>query len=202
MTAITVEGVGERHLTAERATLSARIAIAHVDRERSIALGTSAHSEVASRALRLREAGAATWHSVDPLTTTIRVWTDKDGVKHQDHVTGGTVHVKLRDLRAVADVVAELSTLGATVSTDWVLTEATRDRTIRELRATAVNDARSKAADFAAALGGSVQRVSTLRESGGGGGPAVRGSSGGARDELTVPEITVRVAVVGEFETD
>lgn len=201
MTTITVDGLGERHLVAERATLTARVAIAHAKRERSMDLGAAVHSQLAGSAVRLREAAAATWHSIDVLTTNARVWTDKDGNKHQDHVTSGSVRIKLARLDLVADVVAELSAIGATVSTDWALTDATRLRTTRELRIVAVQDAQAKADDFAAALGTSVDRVATLRESGGPAMPAARGAAGGARDELTIPEITVRVAVVAEFDT-
>jgi uncharacterized protein YggE len=202
MTMITVDGVGERHIVAERATLTARVAMAHTDRGRSMELGAAVHSQVAERAARLRDAGAATWHSIDVLTTNVRVWTDKDGKKHQDHVTSGSVRIKLGRLDLVSDVVAELGAIGATVSTAWALTEATRLRTTRELRVVAVRDARAKADDFATALGTSVRDVAALRENSGYGEATPRGAAGGARDELTIPEITVRVAVVGEFETD
>lgn len=201
MTGITVTGLGERHLVAERATLTARIAIAHVDRAASIAQGTSVHAELAERVIALRGSGAATWHSVDVLTTSARVWTDKDGRKHRDHVTSGSVRVKLADLARVADTVADLSALGATVSTAWDLTERTRLEVTRELRVAAVRDARAKADDFAAALGTTVSRVLAIRESQPVVPQGVRGAAGGARDELTVPEITVNVAVVGDFET-
>jgi len=202
MTTITVDGLGERHIIAERATLTARVAMAHANRDRSMESGVAVHSQIAERAARLRDAGAATWHSIDVLTTNVRVWTDKDGKKHQDHVTSGNVRIKLARLDLVSDVVAELSALGASVSTDWALTDATRLRTTRELRVVAVQDARAKADDFAAALKTSVRNVSTLRESNGPAAPALRGAAGGAREELTIPEITVRVAVVGDFETN
>lgn len=201
MTIITVDGLGERHIVAERATLTARVAMAHANRDRSMQLGAAVHSQVAESAARLRDAGAATWHSIDVLTTNVRVWTDKDGTKHQDHATSGSVRIKLGRLDLVSDVVAELSAIGATVSTDWALTEATRLRATRELRVVAVRDARAKADDFAAALGTSVRNVAALRESSTYGAATPRGAAGGARDELTIPEITVRVAVVGEFET-
>ncbi|OAN43475.1 SIMPL domain-containing protein [Microbacterium sp. H83] len=202
MTRITVSGLGERHLRAERATLTATVAMAHPQRDQSMALGESAHARIAERAVVLRGTGAATWHSIDVLTTRVRVWTDKDGAQHRDHVTSGTVRIKLGRLDLVADVVAELSALGATVSTAWALTEATRDGVTRELRTAAVRDARAKADDFAAALGVAVTDVAILRESPTSGSPAIRGSQGGAREELTVPEITVAVAVSGEYDTN
>ena len=87
------------------------------------------------------------------------------------------------------------------MSTEWALTETTKTRVTRELRTVAVQDARAKADDFAAALGTSVDRVAALRESGGYPPGGVRGAAGGAKDDLTIPEITVRVAVVGEYET-
>lgn len=201
MTLITVDGLGERHLLAERATLTARVAMAHASRDRSMELGASTHSQIAERAARLRDSGAATWHSVDVLSTNVRVWTDKDGNKHQDHVTDGSVRIKLGRLDLVSDVVAELSALGASVSTAWALTDATRLRTTRELRVFAVRDARAKADDFAVALGTSVSAVATLRESNGQVASGARGAPAPARDDLTIPEITVRVAVIGEFET-
>ncbi|MGF6821427.1 uncharacterized protein YggE [Microbacterium sp. ZKA21] len=200
MTVITVAGLGENHHRAERATLTAEIAIAHADRATSIRQGTAVHAQLAEEAARLRASGAATWHSVDVLSTSARVWTDKDGVKHRDHLTRGTVRVKMSRLAEVADVVAALSALGATVSTSWALTEVTRDAVTRHLRTVAVTDARAKADDFAAALGQTVQRVVAIREDDGYGPQGGRGAGGGP--ELTIPEITVRVAVKGDFETE
>ncbi|WP_164233643.1 SIMPL domain-containing protein [Microbacterium hydrocarbonoxydans] len=201
MTRISVDGLGERHILAERATLTARVAMAHADRDRSIAAGTALHAKLADRATRLRAGGEATWHSVDVLTTNVRVWTDKDGGKHQDHVTSGAVRIKLGRLDLVSDVVAQLSALGAAVSTEWALTETTKTRATRELRAVAVQDARAKADDFAAALGTSVDSVAALRETSGHAAGGLRGAAGGPKDDLTIPEITVRVSVVGEYET-
>lgn len=200
MTVITVAGLGENHQLAERATLTAEIAIAHADRTTSIRQGTRVHAQAAEEVVRLRSSGAATWHSVDVLSTSARIWTDKDGAKHRDHVTRGTVRVKMSRLTDVADVVATLSTLGATVSTTWALTEATRDAVTRRMRTVAVKDARAKADDFAAALGETVQRVVALREEEGYVPQGGRGAAGAP--ELTIPEITVRVTVKGDFETE
>jgi len=201
MTLITVEGLGERHLRAERATLTAQISIAHHDRAESIASGTAAHTRIAQVAARLRESGAATWHSIDPVATNVRTWTDKNGKKHQDHVTGGAVRIKLGQLSRVADEAAQLSALGATVSTSWALTDATKHRTTRELRSTAVHDARTKADDFASALGTQVAAVVRVVDKADYNPQGMRGASGGHQDELTIPEITVRVSITGEYET-
>ncbi|UYO98307.1 SIMPL domain-containing protein [Microbacterium sp. M28] len=200
MAVITAAGLGEQHVVAERATLSAEVAIAHVDRDMSIRQGARVHAQLAEEAVRLRASGAATWHSVDVLSTSARVWTDKNGAKHRDHLTRGTVRIKMSRLAEVADVVAALSALGATVSTSWALTEVTRDAVTRHLRSVAVKDASAKAADFAAALGQTVQRVVAIREDQGYAPQGGRGSGGGP--ELTIPEITVRVAVTGDFETE
>ncbi|MDQ0645192.1 SIMPL domain-containing protein [Microbacterium murale] len=202
MTVITVDGLGERHLAAERATLTAHVAVAHRDRSESIAEGTAVHARIALEATQLRDSGAATWHSVDPLATNVRTWTDKDGRKHQDHVTSGTVRIKLAQLARVADAVAELSTLGATVSASWALTEATKLRVTKELRAAAVRDASAKADDFASALGTTVAEVVRVTETGGYTPPGARGAAGGQKEELTIPEITVRVGITGEYETN
>ncbi len=202
MTLITVSGLGERHVRAERATLTATVSVAHERRDRSMTLGQAAHTRLAERAAALRGTGAATWHSVDVLSTRVRVWTDKDGTKHQDHLTTGTVRIKLARLDLVGDVVAELSALGATVSTAWALTESRRNDLTREMRVWAVRDARAKADDFAAALGSVVKRVVTVRESQAPGAPGVRGSQTGSADDLTIPEITVAVSVSADFETD
>ena len=200
MAVITAAGLGEQHVVAERATLSAEVAIAHVDRDMSIRQGARVHAQLAEEAVRLRASGAATWHSVDVLSTSARVWTDKNGAKHRDHLTRGTVRIKMSRLAEVADVVAALSALGATVATSWALTEVTRDAVTRHLRSVAVKDASAKAADFAAALGQTVQRVVAIREDHGYAPQGGRGSGGGP--ELTIPEITVRVAVTGDFETE
>lgn len=202
MTVITVDGLGERHLLAERATLTAHVAIAHRDRSDSIKQGIAVHTRIARSVAQLRDSGAATWHSVDPLATNVRTWTDKDGRKHQDHVTNGSVRVKLCQLALVADTVAELSALGATVSTSWALTETTKLRVTKELRTAAVQDARAKADDFASALGAAVARVVRVAETGGYAPPGVRGAAGSQKEELTIPEITVRVGIKGEYETN
>lgn len=201
MTEIKVEGLGERHLRAERATLTAQVGIAHRDRSESIARGAAVHAGIARRAAELRDSGAATWHSIDPLATNVRTWTDKDGKKHQDHVTSGTVRIKLSRLSIVADAVAELSALGAAVSTAWALTETTKLRTTKELRTAAVQDARAKADDFASALGTAVIGVIRVTEAAGYSAGGMRGAAGGQHDELTIPEITVRVSITGEYET-
>ena len=202
MTLIAVEGRGERHLRAERATLTAQVAVAHRDRAESIAQGTAVHARIAHHAAQLRESGAATWHSVDPLATNVRTWSDKDGKKHQDHVTSGTVRVKLGRLSLVADAVAELSALGATVATSWALTDATKHHVTQELRTAAVHDARAKADDFAAALGANVTGVVRVTEKADYSPQGGRGAAAGQNDELTIPEITVRVSITGEYETN
>ncbi|MDZ8201476.1 SIMPL domain-containing protein [Microbacterium sp. SSW1-59] len=204
MTVITTVGSAERHIAAERATLIARVSVSHHDRGTAMAEGTALHNRLAARAGELHASGDATWHHASTLSTGIRQWIDNDGSPHREHVASSSVQVKLSNLDRVAGTVEELSAMGASVHTSWALTEVTRMRVTREIRAAAVSDARVEADDFAAALGTTVARVATLRS--GEAGPAPMGlrsaaMSAGESAEVSVPDITVRVEVTAEFET-
>lgn len=203
MTLITTTGTAERHILAERATIVARISEASNDRATSISSATALHDRLATAAAALRKSGAATWHLAGALSTSPRTWTDKNGAKHSDHVTSGTVRVKLQDLAVVADTVAAFSAVGATASVEWTLTEATKREAIRAARASAVKDAAARAADFAAGLGKTIAQTVAIREehSGGYSSGTRGGSSASDHAALSVEEITVSVNVTGDFET-
>lgn len=204
MTVITTVGTAERHLSAERATLVARVSVSDADRTTAIAAATALHNRLAARAGELHAAGDATWHHASTLSTGVHQWVDNDGSLHREHVTTSSVQVKLSNLDRVADTVEQLSAMGASVHASWALTEVTRTRVTREIRAAAVSDARVEADDFASALGTTIARVVTLRASGAGPGPVGLRSAAmasGESAEVSIPDITVRVEVTAEFET-
>ncbi|MDZ8274624.1 SIMPL domain-containing protein [Microbacterium aquimaris] len=204
MTVITTVGSAERHLPAERATLVARVSVSHTDRATAIAEGTALHNRLAERAGELHASGDATWHHASTLSTGVRQWVDHDGTTHREHVTSSSVQVKLSNLNRVADTVEQLSAMGATVQTSWSLTEATRTRVTREIRAAAVSAARQEADDFASALGTTIARVATLRSGDAGAAPmALRSAAPASHEsaEVSIPDLAVRVEVTAEFET-
>lgn len=203
MTLLTINGIGERHLVAERASLTARISIGSRNREESIQKAAAVHNQLVAEAQSLRASGAATWHQADPSTTWVRQWVDNSNVTRTEHVTSSVVRVKLAALNLVPEVVERWSTLGANVQTDWALTEATKATHIRQLRSHAVADARAKANDFAKALDQQVVGVAALRETQDYAGPTVRGASAAAgAPEVTIAEITLTVSITVNFETN
>jgi len=204
MTVITTVGTAERHLPAERAALVARVSVSDADRATAVAAATALHNRLAARAGELHAAGDATWHHASTLSTGVHQWVDNDGSLNREHVTTSSVQVKLSNLDRVADTVEQLSAMGASVHASWALTEVTRTRVTREIRAAAVSDARVEADDFASALGTTIARVVTLRAGEAGPGPVGLRSAAmasGESAEVSIPDITVRVEVTAEFET-
>ncbi|SJM49627.1 SIMPL domain-containing protein [Gulosibacter sp. 10] len=208
MTTIRAHGTGESHHRAERATVSAHISVASRDRSRSIAEASSLHNRIAERAHGLRERGDATWHAADPIST----WTRKtyeQGSKSKvilEYVTSSRVRIKLANLDLVASLVTELAEAGVRTSVDWALTEAFRLQCERRARKAAVAEARARAEDYADALGERIDRVAIVEEPAEGAPLAAQArfasaNAGGGEAEVSIPEITVRATVRGEFET-
>jgi len=202
MVTITTTGSGEVRRLAERATLTAYVSVASEDRDASIDGATTLHNELVARAVRLRDAGAATWHEASSPSTSVNRWDEQSG-RRTEHVTTSSVRVRVCELSLVAELVDEFGRAGASVGVDWSLTDATRRELARSMRTTAIADARGRAADYAEALGMSVRQVVAVREDDHGPiGPMMRAAMStmdAGRADVTVPEIPVTVSVTGEF---
>lgn len=206
MTTIHASGVSEAHYRAQRATVTARVSFASRDRGESIAAATALHNRIAQRAQQLRDSGDATWHSAEAPTTVARK-TYAEGAKSKviiEHVTTSRVRIKLSNLSLVAELVAELAEAGAETDVDWALTEAFRRECERRGRGVAVAEARETANDYAEALGERVVRVVSISDEQRYGGGQVRfaAAQAGGVAEVSIAEITVSVAVKGEFESE
>lgn len=209
MTTIHATGTRESHHRAERATITARVFLVSQDRARSIEEATRLHNRIAARAQQLRDAGDATWHAADPISTWARK-SYQEGSKSKvvvEHVTQSRVRIKLANLELVGPLVAELAEAGAETDVSWSLTEAFRRQCERAARKAAVGAAREVAEDYADALGERVVRVVSISDAPDTpsfGGPQARfaAASAGGSAEVTVAEITVSASVQGVFETE
>lgn len=198
MTVVTTEGTAERHLRAERATLTISPRVVTDAAATSVAAVERLVAQLADRARALRESGDATWHQVGTIRLSSRtVGTDDDRV---EHIAQASVQIKLSNLTLVGPLTSELSASSISVSPGWALTEATRKAYEREVRIAAIAAARERADDYAAALQGTVRSVLEVSDLGAGMSSAVRGSSAPAGIEVTVPEITVSGRITAKFE--
>lgn len=210
MTQIHATGTHESYHRAERATVTARVAIASTNRDRSIADATALHNWIAARAQQLRDSGDATWHSADAPSTSVRksYQQGKGSKVIIEHVTMSRIQIKLSNLELVGALVEELSSAGAATDVSWALTEETKRSREREARKAAVGEARAVADDYADALGERVARVVSISDSPKSfeyGGATMRAASAGFSGEsaeVTVAEITVSASVQGVFESE
>jgi uncharacterized protein YggE len=198
MTVVTTEGTAERHLRAERATLTLSPRVVTDAAATSVAAVERLVAQLAERARALRESGDATWHQVGTIRLSSRtVGTDDDRV---EHIAQASVQIKLSNLTLVGPLTSELSAASISVSPGWALTDATRKAHEREVRIAAIAAARERADDYAVALQGTVRSVLEVSDLGAGVSSAVRGSSAPAGIEVTVPEITVSGRITAKFE--
>lgn len=198
MTVVITEGAAERHLRAERATLTISPRVVTDSAAASVAAVEKVVADLAARARDLRERGDATWHQVGTIRLSSRtVGKDDDRI---EHIAQATVQIKLSNLGLVGPLTSELSASTITVTPTWTLTEATRKAHEREVRISAVAAARVRADDYAAALQGNVRSVLEVSDLGAGVSSTVRGSSTPAGIEVTVPEITVTGRVTAKFD--
>lgn len=198
MTVVITEGTAERHIRAERATLTISPRVVTDAAAKSVAAVETIVADLAARARSLRDSGDATWHQVGAIRISSRtVGTDDDRV---EHIAQATVQVKLSNLTLVGPLTSELSASTITVTPTWALTEATRKAHEREVRMSAVAAARSRAEDYAAALQATVRSVLEVSDLGSGASSSVRGSSAPTGVDVTVPEITVTGRVTAKFD--
>ena len=209
MTLIRTLGTAERHLGAERATLSVHLDVEHDDLDASREALLREHAVVVAEARSLRESGSATWFEAGAPATwswrKIHPQTGKPlGTRHR---TSAVVRVKLADLDLVGALEQQWALRGHTVGVEWTLTEVTRRRVERAVRLDAVAAARDIADDYAAALGATVVRVVRLDDEDERGAPmptmraGATAFSGAQGAEVSVRELTVRASIRGEYDT-
>lgn len=205
MTIIHATGTSESHYRAERATITARVAISSPNRSTSISTATKLHNRIAARGQQLRDSGDATWHAADAISSSARK-SYEPGSKSKviiEHFTSSRVRIKLANLELVGALVTELAELGVETNVEWSLTEAFRRKCEQYARKAAVGEARKIAEDYAEALGESIERVVSISDTPAGfsGSPARFSATNSGEPEVTVAEITVSASVKGEFET-
>jgi uncharacterized protein YggE len=216
-TTITVQGSFESFHPAERATVHVGVGFEGPDRETVVA-GTTRATQALVAGIQDRhdpERGPVTWWASDR----IRVWStrpfhDKGEQLPLVHHALTATRAKFRDFEELARWVERAATHhGVRIDgIDWALTEATRTSTIADVRRRAVEDARAKAQEYAAALGLSGLTCVALADPGmlgdqvhgGGGGPVgfARVGSAGADAgglELTPEDISVSASVDARF---
>jgi Uncharacterized conserved protein len=199
MTVVITEGTAERHLRAERATLTFTPRVVADTAAAAVAGVESTVTTLAARARALRDSGDATWHQVGTVRVHSRtVGQDDDRV---EHIAQASVQIKLANLDLVGPLTSEFSAATVSVTPQWALTEQTRHAHEREVRIAAVAAARARAEDYAAALQGTVREVLEVSDLAGPTASGVRGASASpAAAEVTVPEITVSGRVTARFD--
>lgn len=203
MTLITVTGAAEGRLPADRAMIHASASFRESTREVAVSAANAAHAALVARAKALVAAGEASRYDAAAVSTYSNSWRDENNERVVEHQANANVTIVLTALDRAGEVAAELTDSGADVRIDWELsTEARRDLTAR-LRGAAVEDARSAANDFAAAIGAASVELQSLSTTGRGGGAprmmATRMAMDSAAPEVTVHEITVTVEVEAQF---
>lgn len=168
---ITVRGSFTAHLPAERATV--HLVVGHQGPDAAkVAQGTMASAEaVRSSILPLHspDRGPVTWWASQDLRTWSHRPTNKDGKQLPlVHAASVSFEVKFSDFDALGRWLAETSVRpGVSLNRiEWALTSARRTSVAREVRIGAVNDAVTKAQDYAAAFGLSSVRAVAVADAG------------------------------------
>lgn len=185
MTTFVVAGSATKSHPAERGTVQITVSFTAADRRQVRADSTAAHTAVTQEAAAHQESGAATeW-------TAERVSTDayREYVKDSDETvlryrSISTVSVTFSDFGVLADWVSDLAErpgIGVDGIT-WSLTDPLRVSLQRKVRIDAVQDAITKANDYAAALDRGSPTLDAVFEEGLR--PNLGGGGGFARDGM------------------
>jgi uncharacterized protein YggE len=215
MTTFVVAGLASRSHPAERGTVRLAVTLTGIDRAEVTAETIRAHNEVVAEATAQEAMGAVTGWSTDRVSTE----------EYQEYGQGSdepvrrfrarsTLEATFVDFTALAEWVSQLgSTEGVHIEgLEWTLTAAARERLEREARIAAVQDAVTKAMDYASALGLGTPILDKVFEEGlrpglGGGGPiafarsAVMKSAAqeGGSFELAPRDIEVTATISADF---
>jgi uncharacterized protein YggE len=154
MTTFVVAGDATRSHPAERGTVRLTVMLTGADRRQVSADTIATHNEVVAEASVQESLGALTaWSTYRVSTEEFQEYGHGDEPVRRFRARS-TVEATFVDFTALADWVSELvGREGVHIEgIDWTLTTTTRIRLEREARIEAVNDAVTKAADYASAL--------------------------------------------------
>jgi len=156
-TEITVRGSFSAFRPAERGTVHASVSYEGAEMEAVYAAVASDLAVLKDSIAALQEQGAVTWWSADQLRTwSNRPWNDKGKQLPLVHHAAVGVEVKFRDFAALSEWVGQriADMEGFRVSqVRWALTDEQRTSLLAEVRARAVQDAVTRAQQYADALG-------------------------------------------------
>lgn len=197
MANITVIGAAEAQVPADQADVFASASFRDASRETALQGANAAHARLVERAKALVSEGVALQYIADPVSTYSNSWRDEQGANVVEHQAHANVRIVLTALDRVGDVAAELTDGGADVRVQWELGDALRSESTRNLRSAAVQDARTAAEDFAAAIGATTLTLLALSDGRSSGGPSPVGDARFAMAAAAAPEVTVGQIVVG-----
>lgn len=206
MTEIVVTGSAERRLPADRAQLQLSASHAGPERQPVVARAGAIHERIVARAQELVASGIAESYTADAVSTYTNSWRDEHGTQIVEHRASVSVGVDLIALAEVGALTTEFAEAGIDPHVSWKLSDPARTAVLRELRAEAVADAHTAAADYALAIGKSSLELRELRDGSAGRGPVPIGAprfammaDAGAPPEVTVHDISVNVEIEARF---
>lgn len=202
-TSITVTGAAEARIPADQADLFASVSARNASRDAALQEANTAHATLTARAAELVASGAAARYDADPVSTYSNSWRDERGENVVEHQATASVRIVLTALEQVGEVSAQLTDSGADVRVQWELSAELRHEWTRRLRAEAVADARTAAADFAAAIGATAVELDALTDGRMGSasplGEARMAMAAAPAPEVTVGQIAVTVRIEANF---
>jgi uncharacterized protein YggE len=212
-TEITVRGSFSAFQAPERGTVHASVAYEGPEMEPVYERVARDLEILKGSVVPLKDHGSVTWWSADQLRTwSNRPWNDKGKQLPLVHHASVSIEVKFRDFAALSRWVGQLvaDVEGFRLSNvEWALTVKRREKLLKEVRTRAVQDAASRAQQYADALGlGKIKPVAVAdagmlntRPEGGGDGAYMRMAAvgGGAVAELVPEHIEVAAVVDARF---
>lgn len=217
MTTFVVSGHASALHPAERATITVTVSFTGPDRKAVRTQALTAHAAVVADAKSHDASKAATeWYADSVAVDAYNEWVKDSDTTVLRYRAQSQVRVTFTDFDALVDWVSDLAERSGIEfhGIDWKLTEPTRLRVQREVRVASVQDAITKAHDYAAGLGlGSPQLEKVYEEGlrpGVGVGPGIGYSksmvplglsdtSGGAVFELKPEDVQVDASITADF---
>ncbi|WP_430593320.1 SIMPL domain-containing protein [Humidisolicoccus flavus] len=214
MVKILVRGAAQQRIAAEVGTVNVEIRAEADDPAAAIASAQSSHAAVLADA----RAFEASTQADKTIAGTVRVahedqWVGDGQPTKRIFVASSRIAVSFRDFEALGVWIAQLGS-NETVrvpNIEWTLSDETRVKVGREVRAAAVHDAVTAASDFAHAAGLTTPKLHVVADAGlhSGDTPepklhlmrsAMADTSGGF--EFTGDEISVRLQIEAEFHAE
>ena len=203
---VTISVRGESHLDAPAELGTVTVAVRASDRDPAAAYDRVVRktAQLSAKLTSLVESEAVLRWSVGPVS---RWWNHDPGSSRRQHEVRQVVRFTMPGRAHVAEWLSSTADDGGLESdgVHWSLTDETRSRLLREVRAAAVADARARAHDYADAAGLGLPRLTALSDTGllGGGGGVEMASArlmSDAADDLgqTLRPDDIRVTAVVE----